>query len=420
MTHTHTCPHTHTHVRVWNSTHLDDWCIPHICRCEVRVILMSREVRDGWMIHGVRGILITRGVDEIIFALEFVMFWGLCHILRLLVSSWCWRCGTRTYHDVCTYIMCTHVLWRCGTHTYQYVYHMCTHITMWIICAHMFSLNICNTWTHILCEDVAYAHINLCDVHNEYAWHTNNTHTQCATKETYISSPFYEWVLRHVFHYLSMRESYISRHACARHVFHHFSMSNSSDMYFITFLCVSVFHHLSMSESSDMYFITFLWVRPQTCISSSFYEWGLRHVFHHLSMSESSDMYFIIFLWVSPVYHVTHLFPQSHASDQLFCTAAPYERTHSVSCEEPPRISAAVIRTPIQSLIKGEPPFSPFLRGSTNFSSPLSEDLFVSCWRCSTAPYERTHRVPFEEPPRTSAAFMIRLIESLFKGLHKC
>ena len=253
-------------------------------------------------------------------------------------------------------------------------------------------------------------------------------HTHISICVTYITS-MHDTQITHI---LSVPQK--------KHIFHHLSMSESWDMCFITFLCVSPIYHvthvrdmyfitflwvipqtcISSPFYAWVYFITFLWVSPQTCISSPFYEWGLRHVFHHLSMSESSDMYFIIFLWVSPVYHVTHLFPQSHASDQLFCTAAPYERTHSVSCEEPPRISAAVIRTPIQSLIKGEPPFSPFLRGSTNFSSPLSEDLFVSCWRCSTAPYERTHRVPFEEPPRTSAAFMIRLIESLFKGLHKC
>ena len=148
-----------------------------------------------------------------------------------------------------------------------------------------------------------------------------------------------------------------------------------------------VFHHLSMSES---------------CIPCHAHA---RHAFHLLSMRESWDMYFIIFLWVSPVNHVTHLFSQSHASDQLFGTAAPYKKTHRVPCEEPPRISAAFMRTPIESLFKGETLLSPFLRGSTNFSSPLSEDSFVACWRCSTAPYGRTHRVPFEEPPRTAAAF---------------
>jgi len=53
---------------------------------------MSREVRDGWnthgvrgivINHGVRGILMTHGVDEIVFGLECVICGGLCHMLRL-------------------------------------------------------------------------------------------------------------------------------------------------------------------------------------------------------------------------------------------------------------------------------------------------------------------------------------------------
>jgi len=164
MTHTHTCPHTHTcafvefhtsrwlvhptHMYMWSSCHFDvsrsSWWLEYSrgsWHCDKSRGSWHFDdswswwnsfwlgVRDMWRTLSYVEITWVRDVEDVAhtqLTMTMCVHISCAHIFFEdvedsvicwdYVSSWCWRCGV---DDVCTYIMCTHILWRCGTRTQE-------------------------------------------------------------------------------------------------------------------------------------------------------------------------------------------------------------------------------------------------------------------------------------------------------------